>query len=192
MLAAARLCLQSIDQIDDIEEAAACAVADEGAGDRDRQVALAGARAADENDIALIGNKGFGGQIADKAFIDGRVGEVKVVDVLCERQFGDAELVADGARLLLGDLGLQKIANDARRLMLPFDAVAHDLVIGAAHAVELQGAHQFQEPVCVPSACPPEGCHSVRNRRPAHGSAAVHRGFVNARPEPDRDAAPVC
>ena len=69
-------------------------------------MALAGARAADENDIALIGNEGSGRQVADKAFIDGRVGEVEVVDVLCERQLGDAELVADGARLLLGDLGL--------------------------------------------------------------------------------------
>jgi hypothetical protein len=144
LIAAARFRLQPIDQIDDIVEAPARAVADESAGDRDGQVALAGARAAYENNIALIGNKGSGGQVADKAFIDGRVGKVEVVDILGERQLGDAELVADGAGLLLGYLGLQKIANDTRRLMMALDAVAHDLVIGAAHAVELQGAHQFQ------------------------------------------------
>ena len=41
-------------------------------------------------------------------FIDGRVGEVEVVDVFCQRQFGDAELVADGPGLFLGDLRLQE------------------------------------------------------------------------------------
>jgi hypothetical protein len=108
LLAAACLLLQPIDQIGDILEAPACAVADESAGNRDGQMALAGARAADQDDIALICNKGSGRQVADKAFIDGRVGEVEVVDVLCERELGDAELVADGARLLLGDLGCRR------------------------------------------------------------------------------------
>lgn len=41
-------------------------------------------------------------------FIDGRVGEVEAVDVFCQRQFGDAELVADGPGLSLGDLRLQE------------------------------------------------------------------------------------
>jgi hypothetical protein len=36
-------------------------------------MALAGAGAADENDIALVGDEGAGGQIADQGFIDGRV-----------------------------------------------------------------------------------------------------------------------
>src|SRR5690606_37479149 len=35
--------------------------------------------------------------------------------------------------------------DDARRLMLAFDAGGHDFVIGKAHAVELQLAHEIQD-----------------------------------------------
>lgn len=59
--------------------------------------------------------------------------------------FGDAELVADRAGLLLGGLGLQRNANDRRRLMLALDAVAYDLAMRTAHALELQSA-QVAEP----------------------------------------------
>jgi hypothetical protein len=44
--------------------------------------------------------------------------------------------------LLLGDFGLQKIANDARRFVLTLDACRHHFVVGGAHAVELQLTHQ--------------------------------------------------
>lgn len=47
--------------------------------------------------------------------------------------------------LLLGDLGLEQAADDARRLVLALDAGGHDLVIGKAHAVELQLAHEIQD-----------------------------------------------
>lgn len=42
----------------------------------------------------------------------------------------------------LGDLGLQQITDDAGRFVLALDACGHDLVIGAAHPVELEAAHQ--------------------------------------------------
>lgn len=42
----------------------------------------------------------------------------EVVDVLGERQLGDTELIANGACLLLG------VSDDARRFVLPIDAVA--------------------------------------------------------------------
>ena len=51
--------------------------------------------------------------------------EVEVVDVLGEGQLGDGNLIFDRARLLFGDLGLEQIADDARRFMLPLDAVAN-------------------------------------------------------------------
>jgi hypothetical protein len=69
---------------------------------------------------------------------------VELIDVLGDRQLGDGELVFDGAGLLLGDLSRQQITNDPRRLVLALDACRHDLVIGAAHPVELQRPHQFQ------------------------------------------------
>src|SRR5690606_16813166 len=90
------------------------------------------------------GDEGAGGKVTDQGLVDGRVGEVEVVDVFGQWQLGDGELVFDGAGLLLGDLGRQQVADDPGRLVLPFDAGGHDLGIGAAHAVELQRSHQFQ------------------------------------------------
>ncbi|MDT4868427.1 hypothetical protein FQZ97_1033890 [compost metagenome] len=107
-------------------------------------MALSGSRAADEHDIALIGDEGAGSQLPYQGLIDRRIVEGEVVDVLGERQLGDAELVANGAGLLLGDLRLQEIADDARRFVLSLDAVSHDLVVSAAHSIELQRAHQFE------------------------------------------------
>ncbi|CAM3906556.1 hypothetical protein AGRA671_28665 [Agrobacterium radiobacter] len=91
------------------------------------------AGSADQNDIVLLGEEGSCRKLAHEPFVDRRVGEVEVVDVLGQRQLGDGDLVFDGARLLLGDLRLKQVADDARRFVLPLDAGGHDLVIGAAH-----------------------------------------------------------
>ena len=120
------------------------AVADQRPGNGDSQMGFARACAADQDDIALIGNEGSASEIADQAVVDGPAGEVEVVDVLGQRQLGDGELVFDGARLLLRYLGLQQIADDLRRLVLPLDGDSHDLVIRRSHPVELQRSHQFQ------------------------------------------------
>ncbi len=96
-------------------------------GNRDGQMALACLRATDENDVALIGDESVGGQFAHQGFIDGRVGEVEVVNVFCQRPLGDAELVADRACLLLSDLRLQEITDDARWFVLrlmPFPMIS--------------------------------------------------------------------
>ncbi len=106
LLAATRLGLQSVDQIDDIEEAATGAAPDEGAGDGDPEVGFAGSGAADQDDIALVGDKATGGQFADQTFIDRGAGEVELVDVFGQRQFGDGHLIPDGSCLLLCNLGL--------------------------------------------------------------------------------------
>src|SRR6266852_3163520 len=60
--------------------------------------------------------------------VDRRAGEVELVDVLGQRQLGDTQLVLDRARLLLGDLGAEQIAEDARRLVPALDAGHHHLV----------------------------------------------------------------
>src|ERR1700704_6070150 len=66
-------------------------------------------------------------------------------DVLGERQLGDGELVLDRARLLLVDLSIEQITDDALRLVLAFDSRGHDLVEGGLHAVELELAHEVEE-----------------------------------------------
>jgi hypothetical protein len=53
LAAGAGLGLEPVDQIDDVEEAATCAIADEGAGNGDGQVRLAGAGAAEQVDAAI-------------------------------------------------------------------------------------------------------------------------------------------
>ena len=134
LLAGASFGLELVDEIDDVEEAAARAVADAGTRDGDGEMGLACSGAADEDDVALIGQEVAAGEIADEGFVDGRVLEVEVVDVLGERQLGDGDLVFDGAGLLLGDLGCEEIADDALRLVLAFDGRGDDLVEGALHA----------------------------------------------------------
>ncbi|MNT46366.1 hypothetical protein D3C72_1830030 [compost metagenome] len=144
LLSVACFRFQAIDQIDDIVEAPTRPVTDKRTGNCNGQMALARSRAADKNDVALVGNEGAGGQFSDQGFINGRVCKIEVVNVLCQRQFGDGELVANGACLFLGDLRLQEVPDNMRRFVLPFDPIAHDLVVGAAHSVELQRAHQFK------------------------------------------------
>ena len=71
--------------------------------------------------------------------------ELEVVEVLGERQLGDGELVLDRARLLLADLGVEQITDDALRFVLAFDGRSHDLVEGGLHAEELELAHEVEE-----------------------------------------------
>lgn len=74
---------------------------------------LAGSRAPDQNDVALLDDEAAASEIADESFVDRRILEGEVVDVLGKRQFSDGELILDRARLLLGDLGLQEVADKA-------------------------------------------------------------------------------
>ena len=107
-------------------------------------MALAGPGCADEHGVALLGEKGAVGERAHQRLVDRRVLEDKIVDVLGERQLGDGELVLDRARLLLGDLGAQQVADEALRLMLALQRDGQRLVVGGLHAVELQLTHHVE------------------------------------------------
>src|SRR3954452_18620120 len=65
---------------------------------------LASAGAADQHDVALLGDEAAGGEVVHERLVDRRALEPEAVDVLGERQLGDGELVLDRARLLLADL----------------------------------------------------------------------------------------
>ena len=84
-------------------------------------MSLAGAGSADQHDVALMRQEVAAGEIAHQDLVDRRAGEVEVVDILGQRQLGDGDLVLDRARLLLGDLRGQQVANDALRLVLALD-----------------------------------------------------------------------
>ena len=83
----ASFAVELVDQVDDVEEAAAGTGADAGAGDADSQVGLAGARAAGQHQIALMRQEAAAGEIAHQSFVDRRDGEGEFVDLL-GREFG--------------------------------------------------------------------------------------------------------
>ena len=143
--AAAGLGLEAIDEIDDVVEAAAGAAADAASGNGDGQMGLAGAGPADQHGVALLGEEGPAGKIAHEGLVDRGAGELEVVEVLCQWQPGDGELVSDRTRLLLADLRGQQFADGALRLVLALDGGGHDLVEGGLHAMKLELAHEVEQ-----------------------------------------------
>ena len=85
------------------------------------------------------------GEVAHQGLVDRGAVEGEVVDVLGQRQLGDGDLVLDRARLLLGDLGGEQVADDPLRLVLALHRGGDDLVVGGPHAEELQLAHGLQD-----------------------------------------------
>ena len=61
--------------------------------------------------------------------------------LLGQRQLGDGEPILDRARLLLGDLGLEQLADDPRHRVLALEPIGNHLVEGGPHARELQLVH---------------------------------------------------
>jgi hypothetical protein len=108
-------------------------------------VGLAGAGAADQDGITLLGQERTAGEITHQSLIDRGAVKLEVAEVLGERELGDGELVFDRARLLLVDLGGEQIADDALRFVLALDRGGHDLIEGGLHAIELQLAHEVEE-----------------------------------------------
>lgn len=67
---------------------------------------ISSASSSDEKDIVLLGKEGSGRELAHQVFVDQGVGEVKVIDILGQRQLCDGDLVFDRGGLFLGDLRL--------------------------------------------------------------------------------------
>jgi hypothetical protein len=120
--------LKPVDQIDGVEEPATRSGSDTTARDRHRQMRLARSGPADQDDVALLSDEATVGEIAHQALIDRCPFELEAVDILGKWQFGDGQLVFDRTRLLLRDLGLQQIARESLRFMLPLDRRREDLV----------------------------------------------------------------
>src|SRR3954464_13144023 len=141
----AGLSLEPVDEIDHVVEPAAGAAADAASSDSDGKMSLAGSGSADQHGIALLSDEAAAGKVVDERLVDRRALELEDIEVFGERQLGDGELVLDRARLLLADLGIEQIADDALGFMLAFDGGGHDLVEGGLHAVELELAHELEE-----------------------------------------------
>jgi hypothetical protein len=62
--------LEAVHQVDGVEEATARAGPDAASRDGDRQMRLAGSGAADQDDVALLGNEGPAGEVTDQSLVD--------------------------------------------------------------------------------------------------------------------------
>ncbi len=140
----ARLGIQLVDQIDDIEEPSPGSVADTSPDDADGQMGFAGSGSPDQDQTALMIQEVPAGQAPDERFVDGRRFEVEFVQFLGQGELGDRHLVFDRTGLLLADLGIQQVADDLLRVVLTLDRRGHDLIVGRLHPVELQLSHCVQ------------------------------------------------
>jgi hypothetical protein len=117
----AGLDLQAIDEIDHVEEAPAGTGSDAASGNGDGQMGLAGAGPANQDGIALLGDEAAAGEIIDQRLVDWCTLELEVLKVLGKRQLGYGELVLDRASLLLVDLGVEQVADNALGFVLALD-----------------------------------------------------------------------
>ena len=115
---------------------------------------LAGAGSADEDGVALGGEKAALVQVADEWLVDGRGGEVELGERLGQREPGHAHLVGDGAGAHGSNLGEEQFADDARHRVLRAGCRLDDLVVGRAHAGELQRCHQIEDLVAFHQSSP--------------------------------------
>ncbi len=95
LLTITRFRFKTIDEIDDVVEAPARAVADQGTGKCNGQMGFSSASSSNENDIVLLGKESSARELAHQSFVDRRVSKVEVVDVLGRRQLCDGDLVFD-------------------------------------------------------------------------------------------------
>ena len=116
LVAVACLGLEPVDEVDDVVEPAAGAGTNATASNGDSEMGFASAGPTDQYGIALLGDEATSGKVVDERLVDRRTLELEAVEILGERQLGDGELVFDRARLLLVDLGVEQIADDALRL----------------------------------------------------------------------------
>ena len=106
---------------------------------------LAGPRPADQDDVALAGKETARGEIPDQSFVDRRAGKLEGVDLARQRQLGRGHLILDRASMLLGDLGREQITENVLDGMLALEGVGDHLVVGMAHADELEFGHQAED-----------------------------------------------
>ena len=116
-----------------------------------------------------------GGQLPDQGFVDRGGEEVEVGQLLGHRQAGDGHPALDRARLLLGDLGLQQLADDLLRRVAALEPVGDDIVEGGGHARQLERAHHLQD-LMTRRGRPPSSGRNGGNRPPADDEDANSPG----------------
>ena len=102
--------LKPVDQVHHVEEPATPTCADAAPANGRGQVGFAGTCAPHKHDITLEVEEFAPSQVTDKGFVDGRIRELKVLDILCPRHPGNGHLVAYRPGLLFMYFGLEQFS----------------------------------------------------------------------------------
>ena len=102
---------------------------------------FARARPADKDRVAFGVEEGAGGEFANLAFIDRRIREDELVDVLEDWKLRADDPIADRASLSVGALGADQAGDQRIEFVAPGKTLSGDLVEAGAHAIQLKFAH---------------------------------------------------
>jgi len=106
---------------------------------------LAGTGSAYEDHVAPRVQERAGGEFANPVFINRRVGEDELANILEHREFGAAHAIADRAGLPVSTFGADQAGEKGKDLIAPGKALAGDLIEAGAHAVELECSHRLED-----------------------------------------------
>src|SRR5579884_1842875 len=82
-------------------------------------------------------------ELADLGLVDGRLSEVKAIEVTRQREAGQAQLIVERARLALSDLSSQQLSQPARRGEPLLAERRQALLQGVGHATQAQHFHSI-------------------------------------------------
>jgi hypothetical protein len=165
--------VETVHKVDGAEEADAPAVVDGVHTDGDRQMRFSRTSSANEYGVAGLVHEIAIMEAARQGFVDRGGVEVELSEMLHHRELGCAHLVAHRARGFFGELGFRKIAKDLCWRALVLDPGAHGLVIGGAHAGELQRAHHIEDFMPFHGAPPQSGDKRMRRDNQDATSATI-------------------
>ena len=165
-LALGLLPFKLVDQVQQVEEAYPCPVTDALDADSDAQVRLAGARAADEDDVCPRLHEAALAQRPDSVLAHRQGREVEALQILHHGKLGDPQPIPDAAHVPLGLLRPEQREQDLLWRRTGPATLLKQFVVGAVSPVQAQFLEHDQH-VIAQHAHPAEGGRSERSRQQA-------------------------
>ncbi len=159
------LLFEPVDQIQQVVEVDPVPISDRLAADGDGEVGLAGASAAHEDHIRVLGEEGAFTQGPEARLLLGQGTPVKAVHVLGDGESGLPHAIADTAGFAMGCLRQQQLMQDLLRGRPPLQPHRDDLIVSRQHPFELQLCQVGVDLLTKHESPPPAAGHSGCNRR---------------------------
>ena len=132
---------EGVDKFDGGEEPDALAVVLDGLdADRRGEMRLAGAGAADQDDIVGVFQELAAMELTRERLVDLAAGEVEAGKIAIVRKAGGLELIGRRSHLPVGRLRLQELRQDRQRRLEGRGALLGQLADGLSHAVHFEAA----------------------------------------------------